>query len=143
MCQMPNIWHICHTKHKKYLPSDMLYMPKLYHFCPYRCKFATVWTEMVNRNIVFNSAFSLLSLLVFIFSLLLTSNPHQTQLLPQQRKNKMWRSGLGHGGDRFWYGSRWRLCLRVTVEIGFGYGSRWRLCLRVTVEIVFEIGFGF
>ena len=52
----------------------------------------------------------------------------------------MWRSVLGHGGDRFWV---WvtveivfeghdgdRFWVWVTVEIDFGYGSRWRLCLR-------------
>ena len=110
MCQMPNIWHICHTKHKKYLPSDMLYMPKLYHFCPYRCKFATVWTEMVNRNIVFYSIFSLLSLTSGLdFFSLLTSDPAPSHI---KERTKC--------GDRVW----------VTVEIGFGYGSRWRLCLR-------------
>ena len=64
---------------------------------------------MVNRNIVFNSAFSLHSLLVFIFSLLLTSDPTPSHI---KERTKC--------GDRVW----------VTVEIGFGYGSRWRLCLR-------------
>ena len=76
MCQMPNIWHISHTKHKKQLPSDVAYVPKLYHLCSYRFKFATVWTDVVNQNNVFYLAFSLLSLLVLIFSLsLLKSNP--------------------------------------------------------------------
>ena len=69
MCQMPNIWHIWHTKHKKYLLSDVIYVPKLYHLCPYRCKFATVRTQMLNQNIVFYSTFSLVSLLILIFSL--------------------------------------------------------------------------
>ena len=76
MCQMLNIWHISHTKHKKQLPSDVAYVPKLYHLCSYRCKFATVWTDVVNQNNVFYLVFSLLSLLVLIFSLsLLTSDP--------------------------------------------------------------------
>ena len=76
MCQMLNIWHISHTKHKKQLPSDVAYVPKLYHLCSYRFKFATVWTDVVNQNNVFYLAFSLLSLLVLIFSLsLLTSDP--------------------------------------------------------------------
>ena len=39
MCQMPNIWHICQTKHKKHLPTDVLYVPNFYHLCPYGCKF--------------------------------------------------------------------------------------------------------
>ena len=120
----------------------MVYVPKLYHFCPYRCKFATVQTEMVNRNIVFNSAFSLLSLLVFIFSLILTSNPASSHIRPSSSLNKertkcrsRWRSVLGHGGDRFWV---W-----VTVEIVFEGHDGDRFWVWVTVEIVFEIGFGF
>ena len=85
MCQMLNIWHISHTKHKNQLPSDVAYVPKLYHICPYRCKFATVWTNMVKPNNVFYLAFSLLSLLVLIFSLsLLTSDP----VLPIIEKEK-------------------------------------------------------
>ena len=63
------IWHIWHTKHKKHLPSDVVYVSKLYHLCPYYCKFVTVRTQMLNQNIVFYSAFSLLWLLVLIFSL--------------------------------------------------------------------------
>ena len=66
---MLNIWHIFHTKHKKQLPSDVVYVPKLYYLCLYRCKFATVQTDVVNQNDVFYLAFSLLSLLVLIFSL--------------------------------------------------------------------------
>ena len=51
-------------------------MPKLYHLCLYRCKFATVRTDVINQNNVSYLAFSLLSLLVLIFSLsLLTSDP--------------------------------------------------------------------
>ena len=76
MCQMLNIWHISHTKHKNQLTSDVAYVPKLYHLCLYRCKFATVRTDVVKQNIFFYLAFSLFSLLVLIFSLsLLTSNP--------------------------------------------------------------------
>ena len=78
MCQMLNIWHIYHTKHKKQLPSNVAYVPKLYHLCLYRCKFATVWTDVVKRNNVLYLAFSLLSLPVLISSLSLFS--HQTQL---------------------------------------------------------------
>ena len=66
---MLNIWHISHTKHKKQLPSDVAYVPKLYHLCLYHCKFATVRTNVVNQNNVFYLAFALLSLLVLIFSL--------------------------------------------------------------------------
>ena len=168
MWQMPNIWHICHTKHKKIppirygicakiIPFLSVSLQKLYHFCLYRCKFATVRTEMVNRNIIFNSAFSLLSLLVFIFSLLLTSNPAPSHIRPtsdpappstkkeQNVENgfgSWWRLvlGMGHGGDRFWvwvtmeigfgYGSRWRSVLGMGHSRDCVWGSRWRLCLR-------------
>ena len=71
MCQVPNIWH---TKHKKHLPSNVLYVPNFYHLCPYYCKFATVWTQMPNRKILFYSTFlsPLISLFDF-FSLFLES----------------------------------------------------------------------
>ena len=90
MCQMLNIWQISHTKHKKQLPSDVAYMPKLYHLCLYHCKFATVRTNVVKRNNVLYLAFSLLSLLVLISSLsLLTSDPASLN-----RKRTKWHSGL-------------------------------------------------
>ena len=60
---------------------------------------------MVNQNIVFNSAFSLHSLLVFIFSLLLTSDPAPPSTKKEQNVEigfgSRWRSvlGMGHGGD--------------------------------------------
>ena len=90
MYQMLNIWHISHTKHKKQLLSDVTYVSKLYHLCSYRCKFATVWTNVVNQNNVF-FLFGFLSPLTYgldFFSLF----SHQTQLFPQQRKNKMTHS---------------------------------------------------
>ena len=132
----------------------MVYVLKLYNFCPYRCKFATVWTEMVNQNIVFNSAFSLHSLLVFIFSLLLTSDLAPSHIRPSSSLNKertkcgdrvwvmveigfrsRWRSvlGMGHGEDCVW-GSQWRLCLRSVLgfsclslfsRLGFSSGGSW------------------
>ena len=88
MCQMLNIWQISHTKHKKQLPSDVAYMPKLYHLYLYCCKFATVRTNVVKRNNVLYLAFSLLSLLVLISSLsLLTSDPASLN-----RKRTKWHS---------------------------------------------------
>ena len=47
MCQMPNIWH---TKLKKHLPSNVLYVPNFYHLCPYCCKFATVICNSTDTN---------------------------------------------------------------------------------------------
>ena len=109
---------------------------------------------MVNRNIVFNLAFSLHSLLVFIFSLLLTSDPAPSHIRPSSSINKertkcgdqdwvmvgigfgsRWRSvlGMGHGGDCVW-GSRWRLCLRSVLgfsclslfsSLGFSSDGSW------------------
>ena len=94
---------------------------------------------MVNQNIVFNSAFSLHSLLVFIFSLLLTSDPAPPSTKKEQNVEigfgSRWRSvlGMGHGGDCVW-GSRWRLCLRLVLgfsclslfsSLGFNSGGSW------------------
>ena len=42
MCQMPNIWHT-----KKHLTADVLNVANIWHLCPYRCKFATVQTQML------------------------------------------------------------------------------------------------
>ena len=68
MCQMLNIWHISHTKHKKQLPINIAYVVKLYHLCPYRCKFAMVRTDVVNQKLLFYY-FSLSSHFFIWFSL--------------------------------------------------------------------------
>ena len=47
----------------------IIYVRTVANLCPYRCKFAMIQTQMLNQNIVFYSAFSLLSLLVLVFSL--------------------------------------------------------------------------
>ena len=70
MCQMPNIWHICHTKHKN---GDLWDVPNLKNYTTwlqYHCKFATCNdTNRCCKNfIVLYSLFSLLSL-HFFFSL--------------------------------------------------------------------------
>ena len=91
MCQMLNIWHISHNKHKNQLPLDVAYVPKLYHICPYRCKFATVRTDMVKPNNVLYLLLSLLSLPVLTLDFFSLSS-HIRPKLPsttQQRKNKM------------------------------------------------------
>ena len=84
MCQMLNIWHISHTKHKNQLPSGVAYVPKLYHICPYCCKFATVWTDVVKPN---NVLYLLLSLPSHFRSWLLISSLSlftSDQSFPQQ-----------------------------------------------------------
>ena len=84
MCQMLSIWHISHTKHKHQLPSDVAYVPKLYHICPYRCKFATVQTDVVKPN---NVLYLLLSLSSHFQSWLLISSLSlltSDQSFPQQ-----------------------------------------------------------
>ena len=146
----------------------MVYVPKLYHFCSYCCKFATVLTEMVNRNIIFNSAFSLLSLLVFIFSLLLTSNPAPSHIKPtsdpappstKKEQNveigfgSRWRSvlGMGHGGDcvwdRFWVlvvSPSSVVWVSVPVVVGVSVVEPWLESVRAWVESVAGDGyFGF
>ena len=85
MCQMLNIWHISHTKHKNQLPSGVAYVPKLYHICPYCCKFATVWTNVVKPNNVLYLLLSLPShfrswLLISSLSLLMSDQSFPQQL---------------------------------------------------------------
>ena len=69
----------------------MVYVPKLYHLCLYRCKFATVRTNVVKPNNVLYLAFSFLSLPVLTLNFFPLSS-HIRPKLPstaQQRKNKM------------------------------------------------------
>ena len=91
MCQMLNIWHISHTKHKNQLPSDVAYVPKLYHICPYRCKFATVWTNMVKPNNVLYLLLSLLSLPVLTLDFFSLSS-HIRPKLPSTTQQTLFAS---------------------------------------------------
>ena len=72
MCQMPNIWHICHTKHQKSLLSDVPNPIKFTTCEQYRCKFATVRTRMLKKKRKFFihslSSFFTFSLLSLSFS---------------------------------------------------------------------------
>ena len=74
MCQMSNIWHICHTKHHKSFLSDVLYLIKFTTCEQYFCKFATVRTRMVKKKkkflFILSHPFllSLFSLFLFLFS---------------------------------------------------------------------------
>ena len=70
MYQMPNIWHICHTKHKKHQISDGLNLIFFATCEQYRCKFATVWNRYGISFNPFFILFSLSSLFTFLFSLL-------------------------------------------------------------------------
>ena len=47
MCQMPNIWHIYHTKHKNEALWDVPNYKNYTTWLQYRCKFATVRTDVV------------------------------------------------------------------------------------------------
>ena len=71
MCQMPNIWHIWHTKHQKPLLSDVPNLIKFATCEQYCCKFAMVRTKnsiWVN-NFLFSFLSPLSSLYSFLFSL--------------------------------------------------------------------------
>ena len=93
-----NAKYLAHLAYQtqKNLPLDVVYVPKLYHLCPYRCKFMSVPLQICNDTdtnakpkycFLFGFLSPLTSGLGF-FSLF----SHQTQLLPQQRKNKMTHS---------------------------------------------------
>ena len=69
MCQMPNIWHIYHTKHKNEALWDVPNFKNYTTWLQYRCKFATVRIDVVKILLFYYSLFSLLSL-HFFFSLL-------------------------------------------------------------------------
>ena len=135
MCQMLNIWHISHTKHKKQLPSDVAYVPKLYNLCPYRCKFATIRTDVVNQNNVFYLAFSFLSLLVLIFSLsLLTSD----RALPSTERTK-WHSNRIQGEANHLHGwghSDWIIAIVIVVKGASGMGKATPIITIVIVVVI-------
>ena len=83
MCQILNIWHISHTKHKEQLPSYVAYVPKLYYLCSYCCKFATVRTDVVKQNNIFYLVFSFLSLLILNEQLIPNIQEHINQAKQQ------------------------------------------------------------
>ena len=67
MCQMLIFSTYPTPNTKNSTPSDMANVVKLYHLCPYHCKFATVRTNVVNQKLIFYSTF--LSPLFFLFDL--------------------------------------------------------------------------
>ena len=71
MCQMPNIWHICHTKHKNGALWDVPNLKNYTTWLQYCCKFATVRTD-VAKILLFYIPFSLSSLFIFSFLFSLT-----------------------------------------------------------------------
>ena len=68
---MPNIWHICRTKHKNGALWDVPNLKNYTTWLQYRCKFATVRTN-VAKIILFYILFSLSSLFIFSFLFSLT-----------------------------------------------------------------------
>ena len=80
MCQMPNIWHICHTKHKKHQISDVLNLIIFATYEQYCCKFTTVRNWCGISFNIFYSFFSLSSLFTLFFSLLSHSSSDITPL---------------------------------------------------------------
>ena len=61
MCQMPNIWHIWHTKHKNRALSDVLNLKNYVKLLQYRLKYETVRTTIEKSNIIILLHFSLSS----------------------------------------------------------------------------------
>ena len=67
MCQMPNIWHIWHTKHKNKPSSAVINVSKFWDMLHYALKYESVWIAMPFWFNVF--LFSFLSLSLSISSL--------------------------------------------------------------------------
>ena len=72
MCQMSNIWHICHTKHKNGALWDVPNLKNYTTWLQYHCKFATVRTD-VAKILLLYIPFSLSSLFIFSFLSLFSS----------------------------------------------------------------------
>ena len=66
MCQMSNIWHICHTKHKNGALWDVPNLKDYTTWLQYRCKFATIRID-VAKILLLYIPFSLSSLFIFSF----------------------------------------------------------------------------
>ena len=61
MCQMPNIWHIWHSKHKNGALSDVPNLKNYVILLQYRLKYETIWTTMAKWDIIILLHFSLSS----------------------------------------------------------------------------------
>ena len=96
MCQMPNIWHICHTKHKNEASSNVSNSKNYTTPLQYRLKYEIVRTNVVKNYIVLYSLFSLLSLHFFFSLLSLTSS---LSLLPVPVPSLFDQSGMFTGSD--------------------------------------------
>ena len=73
MCQMPNIWHIWHTKYKKRALLDVPNLKNYATLLQYRLKYETVRTTMAEWDIIILLHFSLSSstyISLFVDSLL-------------------------------------------------------------------------
>ena len=109
MCQMPNIWHIYHTKYKNDALWDVPNFKNYTTWLQYRCKFATVRTNVV-KNLLFYILFSLSSLFIFSFLFSLTlrfplSSPYTCQEensgadSDYRRAYPPWSTGTTRGWD--------------------------------------------
>ena len=73
MCQMPNIWHIWHTKYKKRALLDVPNLKNYATLLQYRLKYETIRTTMAEWDIIILLHFSLSSstyISLFVDSLL-------------------------------------------------------------------------
>ena len=61
MCPMPNIWHICHTKHKNGVLSDVPNLKNYATLLQYRLKYETVLTTIAKWDNIILLRFSLSS----------------------------------------------------------------------------------
>ena len=71
MCQIYDIWHICHTKHKNGALWDVPNLKDYTTWLQYRCKFATIRID-VAKILLLYIPFSLSSLFIFSFLFSLT-----------------------------------------------------------------------
>ena len=115
MCQMPNIWHIWHTKHQKTFLSDVPNLIKFATYEQYCCKFATIRTK--NGIWVNNFLFSFLSHLSSLYSFLFSLTSVLSHRFPLHSSHlvrfffffnlrSVWRWPLSPKAQATWQGSR-------------------------------------
>ena len=93
MCQMPNIWHICHAKYKNGALWDVPNLKNYTTWLQYRCKFATVRINVAKLLFPFLSPLSSF----FLFSSLSLSGSFS--LLPVPVPSLFDQSGMFIGSD--------------------------------------------
>ena len=145
--QMSNIWHICHTKHKKRGLSDVS-NPKNYTTrLQYCLKYETIRTNVANFFIVFYSLLSPLSSFFFfsllshrfplsspcIISVLVSQDLRPVQDVYWQRRQRALSARAWRTASWKCAKSEWFVCETHRVPLSYLCSSHWFLSISLTL----------